>query len=99
LQEKETCLGKYKKSLRRIMKIKISKSQWETMGKKAGWLGPETRKCNCGSGKIGEAINDARGIFLDYMCSKCQKQKLAKYRKEVLVNPNYEADEPIEPEE
>jgi len=80
------------------MKIKLSKSKWEEMGKKAGWLGPEPRECNCGSGQIAEAEYDARGIFLTYACPKCKRQKLSKYRQDVLDNPNYEANEPIEPE-
>jgi len=80
------------------MKIKLSKTKWEEMGKKAGWLGPEPRECNCGSGQIAEAEYDARGIFLTHACPKCKRQKLSKYRQDVLDNPNYEANEPIEPE-
>jgi hypothetical protein len=43
--------------------------------------------------------HDARGIFLCYVCPECETEKLAKYRPEIFSNPNYEADEPIEPEE
>jgi len=43
--------------------------------------------------------NDARGIPLTRVCVKCKKAKLSGYRPEVLSNPNYEADEAIEPEE
>ena len=42
--------------------------------------------------------NDARGIPLTRVCSKCRSEKLKKYRPEVLTNSNYEADEPIESE-
>jgi hypothetical protein len=42
--------------------------------------------------------NDARGIPLRRVCSECKEAKLARYRPEVLRNPNYHADEPIEPE-
>lgn len=42
---------------------------------------------------------DARGIPLCKVCSKCKKIKLSTYRKDVLTDPNYEADEPIEPED
>ena len=42
---------------------------------------------------------DARGIEIARVCDKCRAQKLAKYRPEVLTDPGYEADEPIEPEE
>lgn len=41
---------------------------------------------------------DARGIPLCKVCTKCRKAKLAQYRREVLRNPSYEADEEIEPE-
>jgi hypothetical protein len=39
---------------------------------------------------------DARGIELCRVCSKCRSVKLAQYRTEVLSDPNYIADEPIE---
>lgn len=42
--------------------------------------------------------HDARGIPLARVCEKCREQKLSGYRREVLTNPNYEADEPIEEE-
>ncbi len=42
---------------------------------------------------------DARGIELCRVCSNCEKEKLSHYRPEVLTNPSYEADEPIEPDE
>jgi len=41
-------------------------------------------------------VYDARGIYLTKVCDKCEKEKLSKYRKEVLDNPSYEADEPID---
>lgn len=40
--------------------------------------------------------NDARGIPLARVCSKCRAQKLSKFRSDILVNPNYSADEAIE---
>jgi len=39
---------------------------------------------------------DARGIYLCRVCEKCEEAKLSMYRQDVLTNPNYEADEPIE---
>lgn len=54
--------------------------------------------CHCGSGKPSWWEIDARGIPLARVCDKCKEEKLAKYRPEVLTNPNYEADEPIEDE-
>jgi hypothetical protein len=43
-------------------------------------------------------FHDARGIPLARVCDKCESRKLARYRPEVLSNPSYEADEPIEPD-
>lgn len=40
--------------------------------------------------------HDARGIPLCRVCSSCRAAKLAKYRPDVLADPNYWADEPIE---
>jgi hypothetical protein len=42
---------------------------------------------------------DARGIELARVCAECEPTVLARYRPEVINNPNYEADEAIEPEE
>jgi len=53
-------------------------------------------KCPCGSGLEANAEGDARGIFIGYMCAACIREKLKGYRKEVLNDPNYECDEPIE---
>lgn len=55
-------------------------------------------KCNCGSGLKGWPRYDARGIFLCYTCSKCHAEKMARYRSDVLTDPNYWHDEPIEDE-
>jgi hypothetical protein len=43
--------------------------------------------------------NDARGIPLARVCEDCKERTLSEYRPDVLTNPNYEADEPIEPED
>lgn len=42
---------------------------------------------------------DARGIELCRVCDLCVKAKLSAYRPGVLTDSNYEADEPIEPED
>ena len=55
-------------------------------------------KCNCGSGSEGFPEFDARGIFISFCCDNCRKEKLAPYHPEVLVDPSYKADEPIEPQ-
>ena len=41
---------------------------------------------------------DAKGIELCKVCMFCRDERLAKYRPEVLSDPSYQADEPIEPE-
>lgn len=52
--------------------------------------------CMCGSMQPREAQYDARNIFLTFTCSKCEREKLAGYRPDVLTDPNYWADEPID---
>jgi hypothetical protein len=54
--------------------------------------------CDCGSGLLPDMEYDARGIYLCRACPKCRRDKLSKYRADVLTNPNYETDEPIEPD-
>jgi hypothetical protein len=39
---------------------------------------------------------DARGIFLTYTCDKCHARKMSIYRPDVLTDPNYWHDEPID---
>ena len=41
---------------------------------------------------------DARGIELCKVCDKCRAAKLAQFRPDVLSDPQYWADEDIEPE-
>ena len=55
--------------------------------------------CTCGSGKESVWIYDARHIPLARVCQDRRDEKLSRFRPEVLSNPNYEADEPIEPED
>lgn len=57
----------------------------------------ELRYHNCGDN--GEPVYDARGIYLCRACPRCRKAKLAGYRREVLEDPSYEADEPIDGED
>jgi hypothetical protein len=54
------------------------------------------RSCSCGSGLSKRAAYDARGIFLTYVCDRCEGERLAGYRPEVLSDAAYEADEPID---
>lgn len=53
--------------------------------------------CSCGSGEECEAVNDGYGIFLCYACPKCHKEKLKKFRPDIMER--YQTDEPIEPDE
>lgn len=56
----------------------------------------KARPCPCGSGQLSWWEYDARGIELCRACPACRAEKLKHYRPEVLSNPNYEADEPID---
>lgn len=55
-----------------------------------------TRPCPCGSGCDSWWESDARGIPLARVCDECVDRKLAVYRPDVLTDPDYDADEPIE---
>ena len=52
-------------------------------------------ECACGSGEYPDELYDGRGIFCCYYCPKCEREKVAQYRPEVLAGA-YDADEPIE---
>ena len=56
--------------------------------------------CPCGSGEDDVWWEyDARGIPLAKVCKFCKDKKLSVFRPEVLNDPDYYADEPIEPED
>lgn len=48
------------------------------------------RLCACGSGKAREELEDARGIFVAYVCEACVAKVKAKYRPEIFENPQYD---------
>ena len=54
------------------------------------------KPCSCGSGKLWTPQYDARGIFLTYTCEDCHDRKMAGYRPDVLTDPSYWTDEPID---
>lgn len=54
------------------------------------------RPCSCGSKLPRRENYDARGIFLTFTCDKCEAERLGMFRPDVLTDPNYWADEPIE---
>jgi hypothetical protein len=60
---------------------------------------PRLQECPCGSGEYPDDQHDARGIFLCYTCPKCEDEKLSRYRPDVLSDPNYWTDEPVEEED
>jgi hypothetical protein len=43
-----------------------------------------------------EAKYDGYGIFLCYVCAKCEKEKLSKFRPDIFTR--YETPEPIDEE-
>lgn len=53
-------------------------------------------ECMCGSGLQQQRHYDARGIYLCAACDKCWPEKRAKYRPDVLTDPNYWTTEDIE---
>lgn len=58
------------------------------------------RPCSCGSGKPSTEVYDAQRIYLCRVCPSCRKERLSRYRPEILTGYT-QADviEPIEPEE
>lgn len=52
----------------------------------------EPKPCRCGSGKDDEALYDARGIFVGYICEDCEASVRRKYRSEIFTDPNYEME-------
>jgi hypothetical protein len=55
-----------------------------------------SKPCPCGSGQTRHDLYDARGIFCTFICDACEDEKRARYRPDVLTDPNYEASEPID---
>lgn len=63
------------------------------------WQRPP-KDCACGSGKPSFAEDDAQGIHLCFACDDCRKEKLSRYRPQILTGYSQaDVDEPIEPEE
>ena len=55
------------------------------------------KPCPCGSGEPRRALYDGYGIFMTFACDKCEKEKVAKFRPDIFEQ--YDAEEPIEPED
>lgn len=58
----------------------------------------DAKPCPCGSGLVSHWQYDARGIELCRTCTQCHQRKMAGYRPDVLKDPHYWADEPIDGE-
>ena len=54
------------------------------------------KKCHCGSDDYREAIYDARGIFVTFVCDSCRRRKLSSYRPDIFTHSDYWHDEPID---
>lgn len=60
----------------------------------------DARPCPCGSGQLSTWQCDGRGIPLCRTCPKCHREKMARYRPEILrYYTQADVDEPIEEEE
>jgi hypothetical protein len=55
--------------------------------------------CRCGSGEPWWRLYDASAIYVARVCDVCKAAVKSKYRPEIFSDPNYETDEPKEPEE
>lgn len=56
-------------------------------------------ECMCGSGLERFALHDARGIFVSFVCDRCEATIKKCYRPEIFDDPGYWHDEPIEEDE
>lgn len=54
--------------------------------------------CHCDSGEERYPLFDARGIFVSYVCERCEEEKKSHYRLDIFEDSNYWADEPVENE-
>ena len=58
------------------------------------------RPCSCGSGLIPREVYDAQRIYLCKVCPRCERERLAGYRPEILRGYDQnDVNEPIEPED
>ena len=55
-----------------------------------------SKPCNCGSGELRYELSDARGIFVTFVCEKCEAKIKEGYRPDIFTDSNYWADEPVE---
>ena len=55
-----------------------------------------SRECRCGSGLTHHALYDARGIFVSYVCTKCEPSVRDRYRADIFTDADYWTDEEVE---
>jgi hypothetical protein len=54
-------------------------------------------ECSCGSTRPRRPLSDARGIFVAYVCDRCEREVKRRYRPEIFTDANYDTGgEPIE---
>ena len=59
-------------------------------------IGQTTRLCPGGSGKPGNNLYDARGIYVARVCEDCEEKVKSKFRPDIFTDSNYWTDEPID---
>lgn len=47
------------------------------------------KPCRCGSGELRYPLNDGAGLFLTYVCAKCEDKVKASYNPAIWSNPHY----------
>lgn len=52
------------------------------------------KECSCGSGLERFERKDGYGIFLCFVCDKCEEEKMSHYRDDIMER--YDTDEQIE---
>ena len=55
--------------------------------------------CWCGSGLYSHGLYDARGIYVQDVCERCEQKVKERYRPEIFTDPKYSHDEPIDEDE
>lgn len=57
------------------------------------------KTCECGSNIKSRWVYDAKGIPVFKACIKCEEEQKRGYRPEIFIDPFYECNEVIEPDE
>jgi hypothetical protein len=54
------------------------------------------KPCPCGSGQPRREKKDGYGIFLTFVCDRCETKKMAEFRSD--IRQRYQTDEQVEPD-